>query len=323
MNARNTDTDVVFGTCVEWPFIHKHQRLVVVDDVGVFVVERDVGRDVQTARCIAVMGGKLLLNNTPITGFAAAGTVRQAGSGSIVTIDVFTDIAGISRTLVETHTVFARQAIDLRRPDQLYWNYGALGAAAAELEAIAVIKLRRVLVVRADLRIQLRRDVVLHADSGLGHRPVVPGVYIVTHLRAAERQVLEIAREGVEVFAFTEVTEFHVQLVVEHLVLNPELGQTHHMATAIHFLRLTQGAGTRVADTVVGDVLTVTVGQLDLGLGVIPAPQFLQVECHAQAKLVGITRSLVVVVATVQVAADFADVVCLDVDTLLDQLGPL
>ncbi|MNO88692.1 hypothetical protein D3C76_801520 [compost metagenome] len=106
-------------------------------------------------------------------------------------------------------------------------------------------------------------------------------------------------------------------------MLNPQLGQTHHVATAVNFLRRTQGAGTRIANAVVGDVVTVTVGQLDLRLSVIPAPQLLQIECHAQTELISVTRSLVVVVATVQVATDFPNVVSLDIDTLLDQLGTL
>jgi hypothetical protein len=70
-------------------------------------------------------------------------------------------------------------------------------------------------------------------------------------------------------------------------------------------------------------MFAVTVGELDLGLGVVPAQQFLQVQRYAQAELVAVARGLVVVVAAVQVAAHFADVVGLDVDALLDQLGTL
>src|SRR5476651_1860685 len=323
MDTGETDTHVIFCTRVEWALIHKHQRLVVVDQVGVFVVEGDVGRDVQAAGSIAIVRGELLLQNAPVTAFAVAHAEGRAGGALVLAIDVFTNVVGVSRALVVTHTVFARQAVDLRRPDQLHRQYGALGTAAAEFEAVTVLQLRRVLVVSTDLRIQLRRDVVLHADSRLADRPVVPGVDIVTDLGATERQVLEVAREGVEVFAFTEVTELHVQLVVEHLVLNPELGQTHHVATAINFLRRTQGAGTRVTNTVIGDVRTITVGQLDLGLGVIPAPQLLQIQCYAETELVSVTGSFVVVVATAQVGANFPNVVSLDVDTLLDQLGTL
>ncbi|MNI64049.1 hypothetical protein D3C73_1194650 [compost metagenome] len=106
-------------------------------------------------------------------------------------------------------------------------------------------------------------------------------------------------------------------------MLDPQLGQTHHVATTVDFLGRAQGAGTRVTDTVVGDVLAITVGQLDLGLGVIPAQQFLQVQRRTQTELVGITRGLVVVVAAVQVAAHLADVVHFDVDTLFDQSGSL
>ena len=106
-------------------------------------------------------------------------------------------------------------------------------------------------------------------------------------------------------------------------MLNPQLGQAHHMATTIDFLRGAQGAGTRITDTVIGDVLTITVGQLDLGLGVVPAPQLLQVQGYAQAKLVAVARGLVVVVAAMQVGTHFTDIIGLDVDTLLDQLGAL
>ena len=187
-----------------------------------------------------------------------------------------------------------------------------------------MLQLRRVLVVRTDLRVQLRRDVVLHAQRRLADRPVVPEVGgPVTHLRATERQVLEFAREGVEVLAFTEITGLDVQLAIEELVLDPQLGQTHHMATAIDFLGGTQGPCTRITDTVIGDILTITVGQLDLRLGVVPAPQLLQVQRHTQTKLVAVACGLVVVVATVQVGAHFTDIIGLDVDTLLDQSGAL
>ena len=95
------------------------------------------------------------------------------------------------------------------------------------------------------------------------------------------------------------------------------------MATAIDFLGGAEGAGTRVADAIIGDVLAITVGQLDLGLGVIPTPQLLQVQGHAQAELVAVARGLVMVVTAMQVGADFTDVIGLDVDALLDQFGPL
>ncbi|MNP16571.1 hypothetical protein D3C76_1089720 [compost metagenome] len=106
-------------------------------------------------------------------------------------------------------------------------------------------------------------------------------------------------------------------------MLDPQLGQPDHVPTTIDFLGGTQGAGTRVADTVVGDVLTVTVGELDLGLGVVPAEQFLQVQRRPQAELVTVACGLVIVETAIEVAAHFTDVVHLDVDALLDQPGPL
>ncbi|MNY06068.1 hypothetical protein D3C86_1388100 [compost metagenome] len=252
MDTGETDAQVIFRTGVERAFVHKHQRLVVVDDVGVLVVERRVGGDVQTTAGVAVMAGELLLCNEPVAVLAAVAAIGVAAGGCIVAVVIFANVIGAGRAFVVTDTVFARQVAWVRQPDQFDRQDGAGSTAAAELEAVTVFQLRRVLVVRADLRIPLRRDVVLHADRRLADRPVVPDVgRPVTHLGTAERQVLEFAREGVEVFAFTEVTGLDVQFVVEELMLDPQLGQTDHVATAVDFLRGTQGAGTRVADTVV------------------------------------------------------------------------
>ncbi len=75
VDTGHTDTDVIFRTCIKRAFVHKHQRLVVVDEVGVFVVEGGVGRDIQAARSVTVVAGELLLRNEPVTVFAAAHTI--------------------------------------------------------------------------------------------------------------------------------------------------------------------------------------------------------------------------------------------------------
>ncbi|MCY1175085.1 hypothetical protein D9M73_153080 [compost metagenome] len=237
MDTGETDAHVILGTRVERALVHEHQRLVVVDEVGVFVVERCVGRDVQTTGSIAIVAGQLLLRDEPVAVLAIVDAIRVAGGRCVLAVVVLENVVGIRGTFVVTDTVFTRQVVDLRRPDQLDRQDGAIGATAAELEAVTVLQLRRVLVVRANLSVELVIDVVLHTDRRLADRPVVPDVGgPVTHLGSAERQVLELAREGVEVFTFTEVTGLDVQLVVEELVLNPQLGQTDHVAATIDFL---------------------------------------------------------------------------------------
>jgi hypothetical protein len=66
VDTRRANADVILWTRVERAFVHKHHRLVVVDEVGVLVVEGGVGRDVQTAGRIAVVAGELLLRHEPV-----------------------------------------------------------------------------------------------------------------------------------------------------------------------------------------------------------------------------------------------------------------
>lgn len=127
MDTGKTDTDVIFWTRIERSFVHEHQRLVVVDDVGRLVVKGRVGCDIQTTGGITVVAGELLLGNKPVTVFAVVHAVALTGGGSVGTVDVFTQVIGRSCALVVAHTVFTRQVVDLRRPDQFDWQQnGAL-----------------------------------------------------------------------------------------------------------------------------------------------------------------------------------------------------
>ncbi len=189
---------------------------------------------------------------------AAARLEVVAGQPLRLAVDVVVDVIGLRRAVVVAQPVLARQLLgaDLRLPDQLHRQQRALGPAAAHLEAVAGLQVRRVLLVGADLHVPVRREVVLHPQRPLADRPVVPDApRPVAHLRAAEGQVLEIAGEAVEVLALAETAEFHVQRAVEVLLLEPQLGQPPGLPAAPDLLHRADVPGTRVADAVVGKVL--------------------------------------------------------------------
>jgi hypothetical protein len=58
----------------------------------------------------------------------------------------------------------------------------------------------------------------------------------VAHLRAAERQVLEVAGKLLKSSPSPKQADLHVQRAVEELLLDPHLGQTPGLATAPDFL---------------------------------------------------------------------------------------
>ncbi|MNO73308.1 hypothetical protein D3C76_642700 [compost metagenome] len=212
-------------------------------------------------------------------------------------------------TVVVAGAIFPFQALDTWGPYQFERHYRTLGAAAAELETIARFKVGRVLLEDADLCVQLRGKVVAHAQGPLADWPVVPdATHPVAHLRAAEGQVLEVAREAVEVLAFAETAEFHVQCAIEVLLLDPHLRQPPGFATAPYLLGRGEAADTRVVDAVVADVVAVALGDGQLEFGVVPAKDLLQVQVAAEGELVAVARGAVVVVATMQVAAHLAGV---------------
>ena len=235
---------------------------------------------------------------------------------------VFIDVGGLGVAVVVTGAVFARQAVELRRPHQFDRQDRALGAAAAEFEAVAAIEVRRVLLVGADLRVQLWRQVIFDAQRPLADRPVVPDAADpVADLRAAERQVLEVAREAVEVFAFAETADLDVEFLIEEFLLVPHLRQARGLATAPDFLGRGEATDARIVDAVVADVVAAALGDGQLKLGVVPAEDLLQVQVRAQAELVAVARSAVVVVAAVQVAAHFAGVIEFEVVAFFREFG--
>ncbi|MNH24680.1 hypothetical protein D3C79_846290 [compost metagenome] len=114
MDTGKTDADVILRTRIERAFVDKHQRLVVVDEVGVLVMEGGVCRDVQATAGIAVMAGELLLRDKPVAMLAVMHAITVTRGRRILTVVILTHIIGVGRTLVVTHTVFARQAVDFR-----------------------------------------------------------------------------------------------------------------------------------------------------------------------------------------------------------------
>ncbi len=140
-------------------------------------------------------------------------------------------------------------------------------------------------------------------------------------MRAAERQVLEVARETVEVLARPEAAEFHIQRAVEVLLFEPHLGQAPGLAASPHFLHRAELPGAWVADAVVGQVATASLGDGQFEFGIVPAEDLLQVQVRTQGELVAVAGGLVVVVATVEVAGHFANVIDGEVVAFFQQLG--
>lgn len=274
VDARDAQADVVLRPRIERTLVDHPELLVVVHHVGRLVVDRQVGEQAQPARSIAVVRSDLLLRHHPPAMLAAARLEVVAGQPLRLAVDVVVDVIGLRRAVVVAQPVLARQLLgaDLRLPDQLHRQQRALGPAAAHLEAVAGLQVRRVLLVGADLHVPVRREVVLHPQRPLADRPVVPDApRPVAHLRAAEGQVLEIAGEAVEVLALAETAEFHVQRAVEVLLLEPQLGQPPGLPAAPDLLHRADVPGTRVADAVVGKVLAIALGDGELELGGLPA----------------------------------------------------
>ena len=238
VDPSDTHAHVIFWTPIERTFVGQADLLVVIDVVGGLVMHGCVGERTQATGSIAVVGGELLLSHDPPAMFAAVRLVFPArGEWLRLTVGAFVNVVGFGSAVIVAKTVFARQVVDLRRPDQLSGDDHAFGAATAKLEAVTGFQVGRVLLERADLCIELRRDVVFNAQRPLADGPVVPDAADpVTHLRAAERQVLEVAREAVEVFARPETTGFNIQCAVKIFLLGPHLRQAPGLTTAPDFL---------------------------------------------------------------------------------------
>ncbi|MNP52542.1 hypothetical protein D3C76_1469420 [compost metagenome] len=142
--------------------------------------------------------------------FARRTAVGRAADQRRLTVAVLEYVLGVGGTVVVTSAVFTWQAVDAWLPEQLYRQDRAFCAAAAELEAVGVFGVGRVLLVHPDLCEQLRGELVLDPQGPLGDWPVVPNAPPVADLRAAEGQVLEAAIEAVEVFTFAEATDLDV-----------------------------------------------------------------------------------------------------------------
>ncbi|MNS97466.1 hypothetical protein D3C72_1318000 [compost metagenome] len=252
---------------------------------------------------------QLLLGTEPEAVLARTAAISLAAQCCRLVVAVLVDISCLGITVVVTGAIFPWQAIDRRAPDQLDRDHRALGAAAAELEAIATVQVRRVLLVGADLRVELGREVVFDPQGPLADWPVVPDVAgPVADLGAAEGQVLEVAGEAVEVFTLTEAAEFHIQRAIEVFLLDPHLGQPPGLATTPDFLGRGEAADPWIIDAVVADVVAVALGDGELELGVVPAEDLLQVQVRAEGELAAVACRLVVVITAVQVSAHFAGV---------------
>src|SRR3546814_4556391 len=77
-----------------------------------------------------------LLRPQPHAMLARRAAIRLAAQGGRLAVAILVGVGGVGTAVVITGAVFARQTIELGRPHQLHRHYGALGAAAAELEAV-------------------------------------------------------------------------------------------------------------------------------------------------------------------------------------------
>ncbi|MNG39593.1 hypothetical protein D3C84_1277440 [compost metagenome] len=55
-----------------------------------------------------------MLRHKPVAMLAVVAAIGVACGRCVIVVVVFTDVIGIGRALVVTHTVFARQVVDLR-----------------------------------------------------------------------------------------------------------------------------------------------------------------------------------------------------------------
>jgi len=152
--------------------------------------------------------------------------------------------------------------------------------------------------------------VILDPHRPLADRPVVPdAARPVADLRAAERQVLEVAGEAVEVFAFAETADLDVELLVEEFLLIPHLCQASGLAAPPDFLGRREAADTRIVDAVIADVVAVAFGDGQLKFSVVPTEDLLQVQVGSQGELVAVARRAIVVITTMQITAHFTGVI--------------
>ena len=85
--------------------------------------------------------------------------------------------------------------------------------------------------------------------------------------------------------------------------------QARGLATAPDFLGRSETAHPWIVDAVIADVVAAAMGDGQLKFSVVPAQDLLQVQVRAQAELVAVARRAVMVIAAVQVGADFAYIV--------------
>ena len=85
--------------------------------------------------------------------------------------------------------------------------------------------------------------------------------------------------------------------------------QARGLAAAPDFLGRCETAHPRIVDAIVADVVTAAVGNGQLKFSVVPTQDLLQIQVRAQAELVAVARRTIMVIAAVQVGADFAYVV--------------
>ncbi|MNZ88471.1 hypothetical protein D3C78_1073650 [compost metagenome] len=134
------------------------------------------------------------------------------------------------------------------------------------------------------------------------YRPVVPDITNpVANLRAAERKILEIAGETVEVFARVETPDLDVQLLIQEFLLQPQLREPPGLTPPPHLLHGTEHTCTGVADAIVAQVATAALSNCQFELCITPSQDLFKVHVQAQCKLVGVAYGLVVVVTTADV----------------------
>src|SRR5262249_24457064 len=131
------------------------------------------------------------------------------------------------RFVPDAGLVAARQSVALRCPAELERQQPTLRVRNAERKAlvscVAVVDVVRTDLIGAELDVGVRGCPDLEPRRPLAGRPVHPVVTDdIPGLRAAEREVLEVARESVEVRADRQPADAPVEQAVEELLIERE-----------------------------------------------------------------------------------------------------